>query len=133
MTNLLALWDLHGVSTAMQAAWESGVIMGGVSAGSICWHVGGTTDSFGQVLQPVTNGLAFLPFGNGVHYDSESQRRPALHQLVGDGMLPPVCFATDDHAGIWYEGTDRSAWWTTTFRGRPHVPPPTGWNGRAER
>jgi len=106
VANLLALWDLHEVSTAMQAAWESGVIMSGVSAGSICWHVGGTTDSFGQVLQPVTNGLAFVPYGNGVHYDSEAQRRPALHKLVGDGTLPEVCFATDDHAGIWYEGTE---------------------------
>ena len=56
VANLLALWDLHGVSPAMRAAWESGVILGGVSAGSICWHVGGTTDSFGPTLRPVTNG-----------------------------------------------------------------------------
>lgn len=105
VANLLALWDLHGVSSAMRAAWESGVILGGVSAGSICWHEGGTTDSFGPTLRPVTNGLALLPYGNGVHYDSETQRRPLLHQLVADGTLPPLCYATDDGVGIWYEGT----------------------------
>ena len=105
VANLLALWDLHQVSPAMRDAWESGVIMSGVSAGSICWHTGGTTDSFGPTLRPVTNGLAILPYGNGVHYDSEMQRRPLLHELVGNGTLPPVCVATDDGVGIWYEGT----------------------------
>jgi len=90
----------------MRAAWESGVILAGVSAGSLCWHVGGTTDSFGPRLRPVTNGLGLLPYGNGVHYDSEEQRRPLLHELVGDGTLPALCFATDDHVGIWYEGAE---------------------------
>jgi peptidase E len=108
VANLLVLWELHGVSPAMRAAWESGVIMGGVSAGSLCWHIGGTTDSFGQVLRPVTNGLGILPYGNGVHYDSEAQRRPLLHELVADGTLPPLCFATDDSVGLWYEGTEPS-------------------------
>src|SRR5271169_6786222 len=102
--NLLALWRLHGVDTAMAAAWEKGVTLGGVSAGSVCWHVGGTTDSFGPKLRPVTNALGFLPYGNGVHYDTEAQRRPLLHQLVVDGTLP-LSFATDDQVGLWYEGT----------------------------
>jgi peptidase E len=105
VANLLALWELHGVGPAMRSAWEAGVILGGVSAGSLCWHVGGTTDSFGPILQPVTNGLALLPYGNGVHYDSEAQRRPLLHALVGEGTLP-LSYATDDGVGIWYEGTD---------------------------
>ena len=104
VANLLALWRLHGVDAAMREAWESGTILAGVSAGSICWHVGGPTDSFGKVLQPVTNALALLPYGNGVHYDSEEQRRPLLHQLVGDGVLP-TSYATDDYIGILYEGT----------------------------
>lgn len=109
VANLLALWRLHGVDVAMRAAWERGVILAGVSAGSICWHVGGTTDSFGPTLQPVTNALGFLPYANGVHYDSEAQRRPLLHQLVSDGTLPPLAYATDDRVGIWYEGTEPMA------------------------
>jgi peptidase E len=106
VANLLALWRLHGVDGAMTEAWESGVILSGVSAGSICWHVGGTTDSFGPTLVPVTDGLGLLPYGNGVHYDSEVQRRPLLHRLVREGVLPGVCYATDDGVGIWYEGTE---------------------------
>ncbi|NNN00702.1 MAG: peptidase E [Acidimicrobiaceae bacterium] len=109
VANLLALWQLHGVDWAMRAAWEQGVILGGVSAGSICWHVGGTTDSFGPTLQPIVNGLGLLPYANGVHYDSEAQRRPLLHQLVSNATLPPIAYATDDHVGIWYEGVEPTA------------------------
>lgn len=104
VANLLSLWRLHGVDSAMREAWEAGVVLAGVSAGSLCWHVGGTTDSFGPELQPVTNGLGFLPYGNGVHYDSEEQRRPLLQRLVADGVLP-LSFATDDGVGLHYEGT----------------------------
>ena len=105
VANLLALWRLHGVDGAMREAWEAGTILGGVSAGAICWHVGGTTDSFGPTLRPVTDGLGFLPYGCGVHYDSEEQRRPLLHGLVGGGTLP-TSYATDDRVGILYEGTE---------------------------
>jgi peptidase E len=105
VANLLALWRLHGVDSAMREAWERGTVLGGVSAGSICWHTGGPTDSFGAQLQPVTNALGFLPYGNGVHYDSEEQRRPLLQRLVGDGTLP-TSYATDDHVAIVYEGTE---------------------------
>lgn len=105
VANLLALWRLHGVDSAMRAAWERGAVLGGVSAGSICWHTGGPTDSFGAQLQPVTNALGFLPYGNGVHYDSEAQRRPLLQSLVADGTMP-TSYATDDHVGILYEGTE---------------------------
>jgi peptidase E len=80
-------------------------VLTGISAGSICWHVGGTTDSFGPDLQPVTDGLALVPFSNGVHYDSESQRRPLFQRLIADGTLPPG-YATDDGAGVLYRGTD---------------------------
>ena len=90
VANLLALWRLHGVDLAMREAWEKGVILAGVSAGSLCWHVGGTTDSFGPTLRPVTNALGFLPYANGVHYDSEAQRRPLLQQLMKDGELGPL-------------------------------------------
>jgi hypothetical protein len=105
VANLLALWRVHGIDDAMRDAWERGVVLGGVSAGSICWHVGGTTDSYGLDLRLVTGGLGLLPYGNGVHYDSEEQRRPLLQSLVADGSLP-LSYCTDDRVGIRYEGTE---------------------------
>jgi hypothetical protein len=106
VANLLALWALHGVGEAMRAAWERGVVLGGVSAGSVCWHIGGTTDSFSNNLDPVTNGLAFLPYGNGVHYDGEAKRRPRMHELMLDGTLPDLAYCTDNGIGILYEGVE---------------------------
>ena len=105
VAGLLAMWRLHGVDEAMRTAWEAGVVLTGVSAGSICWHVGGTTDSFGPQLRPITDGLGLLPFSNGVHYDSEEQRRPLFQSLVADGTLP-TGYATDDGAGVLYQGTE---------------------------
>jgi peptidase E len=105
VANLLALWRLHGWDEFLGEAWQAGVVLGGVSAGSICWHDGGTTDSFGPQLRPVTNGLGFLPYSNGVHYDSEAQRRPLYQRLIADGTLTDG-YATDDGVGLVYRGTE---------------------------
>ncbi len=50
VVNLLAVWRAHGLDAILHEAWQAGVVIGGVSAGSICWHLGGTTDSFGLDL-----------------------------------------------------------------------------------
>ncbi|HEY3737105.1 MAG TPA: hypothetical protein VGL26_06645, partial [Jatrophihabitans sp.] len=46
-----------------------------------------------------------VPFSNGVHYDSEKQRRPLFQQLIADGALPNG-YATDDGVGVLYRGTE---------------------------
>ena len=104
VANLLAIWRLHGLDRILAEVWQAGVVLGGESAGSLCWHVGGTTDSFGPALRPVTNGLGLLPYANGVHYDSEPQRRPLFQQLIADGVLPDG-YASDDGVGLLYRGT----------------------------
>ncbi len=79
-------------------------VWGGSVAGLLAmWR--GTTDSFGPTLRPITDGLGLLPFSNGVHYDSEEQRRPLFQSLVADGTLP-TGYATDDGAGVLYQGTE---------------------------
>jgi peptidase E len=105
VANLLALWRLHGLDGAFAEAWRSGVVLCGQSAGALCWHVGGNTDSFGPELEPLTNGLGLLPYSCGVHYDSEPQRRPLLHRMVGDGVLPEG-YAAEEAVGLHYVGTE---------------------------
>lgn len=105
VAGLLALWRLHGLDEILREAWESGIVLTGYSAGSLCWHVGGPTRSFGPDLRVITNGLGFLPFGNGVHYDSDESWRRALHAAVASGELP-TSYATDNGAALLYEGTD---------------------------
>ncbi|MGI8760020.1 MAG: Type 1 glutamine amidotransferase-like domain-containing protein [Jatrophihabitantaceae bacterium] len=105
VAGLLAMWNLHGVGAPLREAWQAGVVLTGVSAGSICWHSGGTTDSFGPDLRPVTNGLGLVPYSNGVHYDSEDQRRPLFQRLIADRTLA-AGYATDDGVGLLYRGTE---------------------------
>lgn len=104
VANLLAVWRVHGLDAIFRRVWEAGVVLAGVSAGSICWFRGGTTDSFGPELRAVTNGLALLPYDNGVHYDSEPRRRPLVHRRVADGTLGET-HCTDDGVGLVYRGT----------------------------
>ncbi len=116
VANLLAIWRLHGLDLIFRQVWQAGVVLGGVSAGSICWHVGGTTDSFGPELREVTDGLGFLPYSNCVHYDSEAQRRPLYQRLVADGTLPDG-YATDDGVGLVYR-RDKLAEAVAEIRGK---------------
>lgn len=102
VANLLALWRLHEVGIPLREAYENGTILGGVSAGSLCWFQGGPTDSFGPELRPITNALGFLPYGNAVHYDSEAQRRPMAHGLIESETFQRI-YATDDGVGILFE------------------------------
>ncbi|NLF06235.1 MAG: peptidase E [Actinomycetales bacterium] len=105
VVNLLAVWRAHGLDVIFREVWEAGVVLAGISAGSLCWHAGGTTDSFGPELRPVTNGLGLLPYGNGVHYDSEEGRRPLMHRLVAEGVWDRA-YCSDDGVGLVYSGTE---------------------------
>jgi peptidase E len=105
VANLMALWRLHGLDVAFREAWEAGVVLSGQSAGALCWHVGGNTDSFGPTLRPFTDGLGLLPYSCGVHYDSEAQRRALLHRSVGEGTLPRG-YAADEGVALHYVGTE---------------------------
>ncbi|MET7639291.1 peptidase E [Streptomyces sp. NPDC005438] len=105
VANLLAVWRVHGLDRVLRRAWEAGVVLSGVSAGSLCWFQGGVTDSFGRQLTPLTDGLGLLPYANGVHYDSDPGRRPLVRRLVADGTLP-TAHCTDDGVGLVYRGTE---------------------------
>ncbi|MEO5884734.1 MAG: peptidase E [Candidatus Limnocylindrales bacterium] len=101
--SLLAVWRAHGVDHGIQAAHAAGVVLAGVSAGAICWFDGGTTDSYGPTLQPVTGALGLIPGSCSPHYDGEPQRRPTYQALVASGALP-AGIAVDDHAAAVFDG-----------------------------
>jgi dipeptidase E len=102
--NMLAIWRVHGVDRALRRAWEAGVVMAGLSAGSLCWFEGGTTDSFGG-LAPLSDGLGFLRGSHSPHYDGEAARRPLYHDLIARGVLPDG-LAADDRAALVFRGAD---------------------------
>jgi dipeptidase E len=103
--NMMAIWRVHGVDTALRHAWESGVVMTGLSAGSLCWFETGTTDSFGRGLAALSGGLGLVPGSHSPHYDGEANRRPRYHELVENGSLP-AGYAADDGAALVFDGPD---------------------------
>lgn len=105
VANEVAVWRTHGLDVVFREAWERGIVLGGVSAGAICWFEAGTTDSFGKELRPFTAGLGLLPGSYCPHYDSEERRRPTMHRLVGDGSIPPG-WAADDRVAMHFVDTD---------------------------
>jgi peptidase E len=103
--NLMAVWRAHGVPQILRECWDAGVVLAGTSAGSLCWHTGGPTDSFGDSLDPFTGGLGLVPYSNGVHDDLADQpRRQVYRELVASGQLLGG-YATEDGVGLHYVGT----------------------------
>ncbi len=96
--NLLAIWRLHGLDRALRTAYDTGVVLAGISAGMNCWFEASVTDSFGIELAGLHDGLGFLPGSACPHYDGEPRRRPAYRRLVADGF--PGGYAADDGAGL---------------------------------
>jgi len=43
--NQQAIWQAQGIDVVLRKAWDKGIVLGGASAGSICWFEEGTTDS----------------------------------------------------------------------------------------
>jgi dipeptidase E len=99
MVNLLAIWRAQGLDTILREAWESGVLLAGLSAGSMCWFEWGVTTSSGAPAPSA--GLGFLPGSNCVHHDSEPARRPVYVEAVRTGAIPPG-YAVDDGAALIY-------------------------------
>lgn len=102
--NQQAIWRAQGIDVVLRTAWERGIVLGGSSAGSLCWFEEGTTDSRPKELS-IVRCLGFLPGSHAPHYDGEPQRRPQYRRLVASGALTPG-WACDNDAGIHFEGTE---------------------------
>jgi dipeptidase E len=100
---LLALWREWGLDRILREAWREGVVLAGLSAGSVCWFEEGLSDSVepGRLLP--LRALGLLPGSHCPHYDGEPRRRPAYRRLVASGALGPG-FAADDGAALVFEG-----------------------------
>lgn len=101
MINLLAIWRAQGVDRILREAWRRGIVLAGLSAGSMCWFEWGVTTGAGHPTP--ARGLGFLPGSNSVHHDGEPKRRPVYLDAVGDGRLPPG-YAADDGVGLLFDG-----------------------------
>ena len=103
--SLLGVWRAHGIDAILREAWERGVVLCGLSAGSLCWFAEAVTGFHGAPRQ--VEGLGLLPFSNCVHYEAgNTGRRRAYHELIGAGMRSG--YAAEDGAALHFTGTELS-------------------------
>ena len=104
--SLLGVWRAHGIDAILREAWESGVVLCGLSAGSLCWFAESVSGFHGKPQR--VDGLGLLPWSNCVHYHAGGERREAYRTGQRDppgdakpssrrGPAPPVA-ALDAHA-----------------------------------
>jgi len=99
--NQQAIWKAQGMDAILRQAWDRGIVLGGASAGSLCWFEEGTTDSRPKDLSKVEC-LGFLKGSHSPHYDAEPGRRPPYQKLIQSGQMKPG-YACDNDAGIFFE------------------------------
>ena len=130
MRNLLAVWREHGIDRALRQAWESGVVLAGLSAGAMCWFGGGISMSAGAPA-PV-RGLGLLDGSLSVHLDGEVQRLPVYRAAVAAGELAPG-YAADDGAALLFEGLELAECVSSRAGARVLRVQPDGRGGVVER
>ena len=99
--NQQAIWRAQGIDVVLREAWNRGIVLGGASAGSLCWFEEGTTDSRPKELS-IVKCLGFLGGSHSPHYDKEAARRPLYQKLIASGAMKPG-YACDNDAGIYFE------------------------------
>jgi dipeptidase E len=99
--NQQAIWKAQGMDVILRQAWDRGIVLGGASAGSLCWFEHGTTDSRPKELSKVEC-LGFIKGSHSPHYDAEPGRRPLYQKMIASGEMKPG-YACDNDAGIYFE------------------------------
>jgi dipeptidase E len=102
VVSLLGTWRAHGLDDTLRQAWERGVVLCGLSAGSLCWFEEGVTAFHGAPRS--VRGLGLLPWSNCVHFDGERDRESAYRGLLADGMCPG--YAAEDGTALHFVGED---------------------------
>ncbi|WP_195575882.1 peptidase E [Paenibacillus sp. 1001270B_150601_E10] len=96
--NMLVLWREWGLDRILRKAYEQGIVLTGLSAGSICWFQEGLTDPLHAPLYKL-NALGFIPGSHCPHYDGEEMRRPSYQRLIGEGNMQ-AGYGVDDGAAL---------------------------------
>ena len=79
--SMLAIWRDWGLDKVLRKAYESGIIMSGVSAGAICWFDKGITDSYADELA-IIDCLGIVEGIACPHFDEEKEREPYVNDVI---------------------------------------------------
>lgn len=102
---MMKLWRKLGTDQVLAQAGKQGTILSGISAGAICWHAYGHSDS--QAFSADSKewayirvqGMGLLPGTFCPHLDKENRHEPFVSMIRKKGGLGIAC---DNNAAVWY-------------------------------
>jgi len=98
---MLAIWRDWGIDLILKKAYEKGIILAGISAGSLCWFEQGLSDSIPGKLTAL-KGLNLLKGSNCPFFDAGKDKQKIYPEMIrSKNILPGV--ATEVGVGIHYE------------------------------
>jgi dipeptidase E len=113
---MMKLWRRFGIDKMLVKAGQQGTVLAGVSAGAICWHEWGHSDSRAYSGRKnwsyiKVRGLGLQPGLYCPHLDSEKRHASFKNMVVRDKMVGIAC---DNFAAIHYD--DSGAYCVTSRR-----------------
>ena len=83
---MMTIWRKKGVDKILKMAAQRGIVMAGVSAGSVCWFISGCSDAR-RMYNPKADfirvrGLGLIPALHCPHYHQEKDRIPQLKKMM---------------------------------------------------
>lgn len=97
--NLVKIFQKTGFDQILREAYEKGVIMGGVSAGLLCWFQEGLTDSYNTLSK--MSCLEFLPFSCTPHGNQENRHAMFSKYIKEKNMIEG--FSVSDGTTVLFE------------------------------
>lgn len=103
---MMKFWGELGVGQYLQEAGENGTVLSGLSAGGICWHEWGHSDSesFSEGSDwdyTRVEGLGFCKRIFCPHLDAEDRHEPFSEMIQQYGITGIAC---ENGAAVWYDG-----------------------------
>ncbi len=102
LLSLLGVWRAHGIDEILREAWEAGVVLCGLSAGSLCWFAEAVSGYHGEVNR--VEGLGLL---------SHSATRSTTPTATGGRPSTSTCstacrsgYAAEDGAALRFVGDE---------------------------
>ena len=96
--SMLAVWREWNLNKILKQAYESGIVMSGVSAGAICWFDKGITDSFADKLE-IIDCLGLVSGIACPHFDGEKEREPFVKKIIEEEIVKS-CFCIEDNCAL---------------------------------
>ena len=96
--SMLAVWKDWNLHKILKKAYESGIVMSGVSAGAICWFEKGITDSFADKLE-IIDCLGMIEGTACPHFDEEEEREPFVIKVIENKIIKS-CVCIEGYSAI---------------------------------